>query len=402
MPWQTVTPMSQRLEFVQTVLRRHQSIREACRQFHISEKTGYKWLDRYARGGPAALADRSHVPITPPHQVTPAIVAELCDRRTLHPTWGARKLRAVLVEEQPAIPWPVASTITTLLRRAGLITPRRRRIRDREAWATRQLTAGTAPNDVWAADFKGEFRLQPGPYCYPLTVSDLCSRYVLGCTALPSTASEGVEAQFRRVFETYGLPRVIRTDNGVPFAAPNSLGSLSRLGAWWIRLGIRPERIRKGAPQENGEHERMHRTLKAEATRPPAATLEAQQRRFDDWRRTFNQQRPHEALGMTPPATHYVSSPRLFPSRRPPPLEYPPHYEQRRVMCDGRIRLHKDRVFLTTVLEGDEVALEPIADGEWRIFFGPLQLGIYSAPLLTFTPQLSWTLQDRTDTLTSP
>lgn len=400
MPWPTATPMSQRLEFVQLVVRRQTTIREACRQFHISEKTGYKWLDRYARGGPAALADRSHAPVTPPHQVARAIVDAICAERERNPTWGARKLRAVLRAEQPEVAWPAASTMTILLKRAGLIVPRRRRIRDREAWATAHLTTPASPNDVWAADFKGEFRLRTGPYCYPLTVSDLQSRYVLACTALASTAADPVQAAFIGLFTTYGLPRVIRTDNGIPFGAPNSLGSLSRLGVWWIRLGIRPERIRKGEPQENAEHERMHRTLKADATRPPRDSLDAQQRAFDHWRRMFNERRPHEALGMTPPAQHYTRSARPYPTRRLPTLEYAPHLELRRVAADGSFKWRSDRIFLSQVLANEDIALDATGDGEWTLSFGPLQLGRYSAHRLAFEPDVGWT--PRPDANSSP
>jgi hypothetical protein len=240
------------------------------------------------------------------------------------------------------------------------------------------------------ADFKGEFRLARGPYCYPLTISDLCSRYVLTVTALASTASEPAAAQFRQCFATYGLPRVIRTDNGVPFGAPGALGGLSPLAVWWIRLGIRPERIDRGVPEQNGAHERMHRTLKAESTRPPSATLALQHQRFERWRRTFNDRRPHEALGNTPPADHYVPSRRPLP-RRLPLLEYPADVELRRVTSGGTIYWRTTRLFLSTTLAGEYVSLRETADGEWTIAFGPLTLGIYSASALAFYEALAWT-----------
>lgn len=392
MPWTPSSLMSERLEFVRAVLHRSagQSIRDICRATGITEKTGHKWLARYGAGGPAALADRSHAPHRPAHQVPPALVAPILALRDAHPTWGGRKLRDVLRREQPDQPWPAASTITTLLKRAGLVTSRRRTLRARAAWAhPARLTPADAPNEVWAADFKGEFRLAAGPYCYPLTLTDLHSRYVLAVDGLSSTASGPAQAQCQRCFEQHGLPRVIRTDNGVPFGAPRALGGLSALAVWWIRLGIRPERIERGAPQQNGAHERMHKTLKAEATRPPSATLAAQQQRFDAWRRTFNERRPHEALAGAPPAAHYGPSPRPFP-RQLPLVDYAPHLELRRVSGRGEIRWRRGSVFLSTVLAGEYVSLAETADDEWTIAFGPLTLGVYSTPQLQFVDALAW------------
>lgn len=391
MPWRTESVMSQRQEFITAVVRRRSgtSIRAICQQMGITEKTGHKWLQRYAVDGPEGLADRSHRPLVPAHQVAPALVDAIVALREKHDTWGARKLRAALLDEHPATAWPVPSTITTLLKREGLIVPRRRTGRERAAWAHTALTAPTAPNDVWAADFKGEFRLRAGPYCYPLTASDLCSRFVLTVTGLPSPDVEATAARFRCCFERYGLPRVIRTDNGVPFGAPTALGGLSTLAVWWIRLGIRPERIAKGAPQQNGAHERMHRTLKAEATRPASASWAAQQQRFEAWRRTFNERRPHEALGNRRPAELYTPSPRPFP-RRLPPLAYPAHCDLRRVDSSGTIKWRHTPIFLSRVLAGEYVSLEETAEDEWTIAFGPLTLGTYSDSLLTFTERLAW------------
>jgi putative transposase len=393
MPWPTQTPMSQRLEFIHAVLHRApgESIIDICRQIGISEKTGHKWLTRFGDAGPAALADRSHAPHQPAHQVPVPIAAALCQLREAQPTWGARKLRDVLAREQPTVAWPAPSTITSLLTRAGLVTTRRRSLRERSGWLRgRPLTPAAAPNDVWTADFKGEFRLGSGPYCYPLTIADLSSRYLLAVTGLAGTATETAEAVFRRCFAEVGLPRVIRTDNGVPFAAPGALGGLSVLSVWWIRLGIRPERIEKGVPQQNGAHERMHRTLKAEATRPPSSSWPAQQARFDEWRRTFNERRPHEALQNTPPATHYTASPRALP-RRLPPIEYPRDVEVRRVMSSGELSWQATPIFLSKVLRGEYVALRETAEAEWTVLFGPLTLGTYSLRLLAFVPQLAWT-----------
>lgn len=391
MPWQTHSLMSQRLTFIDAVLHRApgESIVDICRATGISEKTGHKWIQRFSSGGPAALADQSRAPHLPAHQVAPAIVRQLCALREAHPTWGARKLRKVLTAEQPQVRWPAPSTITALLTRLGLVTRRRRSVRERTTWARSPLTPAGAPNDVWSADFKGQFRLGHGAYCFPLTIGDLHSRYVLAVIALESVSTAPVAGSFQRCFADYGLPRVIRTDNGVPFASPNALGGLSPLAVWWLHFGIRPERIERGAPQQNGVHERMHRTLKAEATRPPSASRTSQQARFERWRCEFNERRPHEALGNTPPATHYRPSSRPFP-RRVPPFDYPAHLELRRVEPNGTIGWHHERVFLSEVLQGEYVGLEETATDEWTITLGPLTLGVYSEELFTFVPQLAW------------
>lgn len=389
MPWSIPSLMSQRDEFIRALLHRRVPIRTLCQQFGLSEKTGYKWLARYEAHGVEGLRDRSHAPHVAAHQVPRPLVDALCALREAHPTWGPKKLRAVLAAAQPARCWPAPSTITRVLQREGVPLRPRRTAPERGAWAS-GLTTPTAPNTVWAADFKGEFRLRSGPYCYPLTVSDLQSRYVLGCSALPSVATPSARALFEQHFRAYGLPQVLRTDNGVPFGVPSGLGGLSTLALWWIRLGIRPERIPPGRPQHNGVHERMHRTLKAEATRPAAATFAEQQRRFTAWQRTFNTERPHEALGQTPPAQHYTPSPRPYP-RRLPPLDYPLHYELRRVDAGGSIRWRGERVFLSELLAHEDVGLTPTSADRWTLYFGPLQLGHYHLEAMVFREDVCWT-----------
>jgi len=388
MPWQTQSPMSQRLAFIEALMSGRRSMRALCQEFGIAEKTGHKWRNRFVAGGPEALRDRSHAPVVAPHQIGAAQRDAILALREAHPTWGARKLRQRLCTRAPETTWPAASTITTLLKRAGLIVPRPRRDPAASRWATTGLTPPQGPNDVWATDFKGEFRLRSGAYCYPLTVTDLHSRYVLGCDALASTATMPTQQAFTQLFQRYGLPRVIRSDNGVPFAGPNALGGLSRLAVWWIRLGIRPERIRKGKPTQNGRHERMHRTLKAEATQPEH-TLEAQQRRFARWQREFNTERPHEALGQTPPAMHYLASDRRWP-RRLPLVEYPAHLQLRRVSPTGCITIGGTRISLSVTLAGEYVGVQEHADDRWQIRFGPLELGYWVAPDDTFEADLRW------------
>jgi putative transposase len=388
MPWQTSTPMSKRQEFIDALLSGRTPFRQLCAEFGINHKTGYKWRERFRLGGPAALADGSHAPKQPAHQVARDVREAIVALRQQHPTWGARKLRAWLAQRHPTTPWPAASTITLVCARAGLILPRRRHDPAHTRWATSALTKPDAPNRVWATDFKGEFKLQTGAYCYPLTLTDGHSRFLLACEALASTAGESAQPVFTRIFQRYGLPDVLRSDNGVPFSQPTALGGLSRLSVWWIRLGIRPERIAKGTPTQNGAHERMHRTLKAEATRP-APSLDAQQRHFARWQHEYNHDRPHEALGQTPPAAHYQPSDRPWPKRLPP-LDYPLSAEVRDVDANGYIRFRGDQFFLSTTLHGEAVALSQTDDEHWQVRFGPLQLGHYVTIDGSFIPDLTW------------
>jgi hypothetical protein len=250
-----------------------------------------------------------------------------------------------------------------------------------------------APNDVWSTDFKGQFRLADGELCYPLTAQDTFSRFVIGTTALSSTAALPVEIAFTRHFQEYGIPKVIRSDNGVPFASPSAIGRLSKLSAWWIRLGIRPERIEPGEPQQNGTHERMHKTLKADATRPPSLSLSEQQLRFDRFRREYNDDRPHESLGQKTPASCYAPSARVFPSRLPE-LTYPAHFEVRVVSESGGINFGGRRFQMSTALTNQELGLEETDDELWTVSFGPLILGTLHYPSSTFIDDVRWKSDD--------
>ena len=388
MPWRIDSPMSLRLEFVQACARRGAPITALCERYGISEKTGHKWLRRFVQEGAAGLADRSHVPHRYPHAVSAGQVAAILRVRRQHPTWGARKVRRWLEDARPSQAWPAASTVGAVLDRHGLIVHRRRRRGQLWQSRTRELTPATAPNEVWTADFKGQFRLRTGPYCYPLTVADAYSRYLLGCTAVPQCTVAVTRARFEGLFHTYGLPRVLRTDNGLPFAHPNSLGRLSTLAVWWIKLGIRPEHIDPSSPWQNGRHERFHRTLKADATRPASPTFPAQQRRFDRFRLIYNTERPHEALNQDPPARHYTPS--LRPYTRPQSFEYPAHLDVRRVSLDGDFKWRASSFYLTQALRHELVALEETAEDHWSVFFGPLQLGVIHDSPWRFTPELVW------------
>jgi putative transposase len=371
MPWQEVLPMDLRRQFVHDVLRGVAPFAELCRAYRISRRTGYKWLRRFEAEGLAGLRDRSRRPHTCPHAVAPAVVAALLEARHRHPSWGPRKLLALVRQRAPAAAWPARSSVARLLRRYGLSAPRRRR--RRLGHPGRPLTPLLAPNAVWTADFKGQFRTGDGVYCYPLTVADGYSRYLLACVALTGTTVAESRPVFERLFRNYGLPEQIRTDNGVPFAT-GALGRLSALSVWWVRLGIRPELIEPARPYQNGRHERMHLTLKRETARPPQASRQRQQRRFDAFRAEFNHERPHEALADATPASAYQPSVRPYPVRLPP-LEYPSHFEVRRVSRNGGIRWHKRWVNVSHVLGEEVVGLTEIDDGEWDLYFGPLRLG---------------------------
>jgi putative transposase len=372
MPWREVWPMEEKLRFVAAVLDDECSMTELCESFGVSRKTGYKWLARYREYGPEGLYELSRAPHRVPWAIAPEQGAAVLAMRRAHPSWGPKKLRVKLYERAPEQSQPAASTIGELLRRHGLIRPRKRR---RHAVPNPgPLSVASNPNDVWSIDFKGWFRTQDGARCDPLTVSDGYSRYLLCTEALARPDYESCRAQLKRVFGEYGLPRVIRSDNGAPFASLGA-GGLSRLGVWWVKLGIWPERIEPGKPEQNGRHERMHKTLKAETAAAPAANLAQQQQRFDRFRHEYNHERPHEALGQTPPAQHYSPSPRLYPARLEVPL-YPPDYLVRRVRSTGEIKWRGELVFVSEPLIGEIVGLKETPTGDAELYFGPLPLGL--------------------------
>lgn len=371
MPWSQTSPMDQKTQFIADYLRRSLSFVELCEMYGISRKTGYKWVSRYLTNGPAALEDQSRRPRSSPTQTPEYIVAALIEARQRHPSWGAKKILTLVHKKHPWWPLPHRSTVCDIFKRRGLVPKKRNRRRIGHPGKPTSLI--TAPNNLWAADFKGEFKTRDGLYCYPLTITDGYSRFLLACQGLHSTAVDHAKPVFTRVFKQFGLPQRIRTDNGVPFAT-NTLARLSRLSAWWVRLGVIPELIEPGKPQQNGRHERMHKTLKAEATRPPAATLRAQQRKFNTFRDEFNYERPHEALDQQTPASQYQPSTREMPNRLPP-LEYPNRFELRYVSANGGIRWRSDWVNVSIVCAGEYVGLEEIDDGVWNVYFGPLKLG---------------------------
>ena len=371
MPWSETSPMNQRVRFIADYHHRLLTVAELCSLYGVSRKTGYKWIERFRCDGPRGLHERSRRPHSCPHQTSSTIVDALLTARRHHPSWGAKKLVRILSQKHPSWEWPALSTCCDILKRHGMVRKPRRRVRP--GHPGRPMTPMTAPNEIWTADFKGQFRTRNGIYCYPLTVMDGYSRYLLSCQGLCSTAHRETKPVFRRLFQEYGLPQLVRTDNGAPFAT-TALGRLSQLSVWWIRLGIYPELIEPAHPQQNGRHERFHKTLKAETARPPKGHLASQQRRFNAFREEYNEERPHEALGQEVPASRYQASPRPFPKRLPS-IEYPGHYEKRLVSRNGGIRWNSQWVNVSHVLGGEYVGLEEIDNGLWDVYFGPLRLG---------------------------
>ena len=374
MPWSVSTPMTQRRDFVEDAVRGLYSMTELCARYGISRRIGYKWLERYQRDGRTGLADRSRRPHHSPHQLEPELTVLLLATRRTHPTWGPRKILAYLTRRHERGHWPAPSTVGMLFTAHGLVRARRRR--RPLGHPGRPTTPMAAPNAVWTADFKGDFATRDGVRCYPLTVVDGFSRYLLACRALPGQTYAATEPVFERLFHEFGLPERIRTDNGVPFATV-ALCRLSELSVWWLKLGIQPELIEPAHPEQNGRHERLHRTLKAETTKPPAQTAQGQQRRFRTFQQEFNEERPHEALDGDPPASWYHRSSRRYPLQLQEP-EYPSHFEVRYVSRNGGVRWRNRWVNVSHVLAEEYVGLEEVEDGVWSVYFGPVLLGRFS------------------------
>jgi transposase InsO family protein len=372
MPWRETSVMEERLRFVARLLE-GEGMSEVCRDFGISRKTGYKIFNRYRQDGLEALTDRSRRPVRYANQLPDAIEAMIVRYKEEKPHWGARKIRELLVRKLAGdIRIPANSTVHAVLDRHGLVSQARKRLRANKAVGTALSQAYNA-NDLWCADFKGEFKLGNGRYCYPLTVTDQASRYLLACEAFESTREHAVLQAFHRLFAEYGLPRGIRSDNGLPFASPNGLYNLSKLSVFWLRLGITIERIRPGRPQQNGRHERMHLTLKKEATRPPARTFLQQQARFDEFVREFNRERPHEAIGMKVPADLYSASSRPYLGL--PHIDYPFHDRDVLVTHCGRVCMCRKKINISTVLAGQKLGLKEVEDGIWLVSFMHYDLG---------------------------
>ena len=371
MPWKDGTKMDERLRFVARRLE-GEAMSDLCREFGISRKTGHKIFNRYKEEGVIALCDRSRRPVRYANQLPDQIEQAIVRAKKDKPSWGARKIRELLVRRLAGdVRIPAISTVHAVLDRHGLVKKKRRRTRQRALGTT--LSPGSVPNALWCVDFKGEFRLGNRQYCYPLTVTDHASRFILACEALESTKEVGVIEAFHTLFSERGLPAAIRSDNGVPFASPNGLYNLSKLAVWWLRLGIAIERIRPGHPQQNGRHERMHLTLKTETTKPAGSHHLQQQVRFDDFVREFNTERPHEGLGMAMPADIYTPSERPYDGR--PDIDYPFHDTDALITACGRLCMHRKKINISTVLAGQRVGLSEVDDGIWLVSFMHYDLG---------------------------
>jgi putative transposase len=371
MPWQECFKMDERLRFVARLLE-GEKMAVLCREFDVSRKTGYKIFSRYKDCGLEGLTDRSRRPYRQGCQLPFQIENLILQLKREYPSWGAPKIREKIRRKHSEIQLPAISTVHAVLDRHGLVNrPRRRRYKAEGTELSRPLQ----PNELWCADYKGEFMLADRRYCYPLTVTDAASRYLLSCEALSSTKAKYAFTVFERVFKDFGLPQAIRTDNGVPFASPNSLFGLSKLSVWWLRLGIRIERIKPAHPEQNGRHERMHLTLKKEATKPAAKNFLQQQGKFDHFMEEYNQERPHQAIGMKYPAELYVSSSR--PYKGLSDLEYPFHDRTITVTCCGRICIGRRKINLSTVFAGQNVGIKEVSDKVWLVSFMQYDLGFF-------------------------
>lgn len=380
MPWRETNPVLERRHFIQDVRSGHWRMSELCLRYGVSRVTGYKWLDRYEQGGEACLLDMSRAPRSSPAATAPELVRLILEESDRY-RWGPRKVRRRLLKRHPNKPWPARSTIGDILKRNGRSHSRRTRRRWRHPGAAPFTT--TAPNQIWTVDFKGQFRMRNGRYCYPLTVVDHFSRYLLCLHGMHDIDTTAVKAQFRRLFRSHGLPQAIRSDNGAPFAS-TAIHGLTHLNVWWLQLGITHQRITPGHPQQNAAHERMHRELKRELPRPPAANLNLQQRMFNRFRRIYNHIRPHEALGDETPASRWKRSTRRYSGRLVPP-NYPGHFEKRRVSNAGCFRLHSGQIFLSQALNGETIGLEQIDDGLWNILYYDNLLARYDERTRTLT-----------------
>jgi len=372
MPWRETCAMEQRKKFVDDWLDGQWNMTELCETYGVSRKTGYKWLERFETRGAEGLEDLRREARSHPNQTRAPVELRIMALRRQHPFWGPRKLKSRLERLHPDLAWPASSTIGGILRRRGLVMPRRRRQERTPLYAGPYLDELT-PNDVWAADFKGWFRTQDGTRIDPLTMTDCASRYLIRCHTVRKTDGNSVRTQFTAAFREFGMPKAIKTDNGTPFAS-KGLGGLSPLAVWLVKLGITPQRTRPAHPQDNGAHERMHKTLKQATAKPPKVDAAAQQKAFERFRNEFNEERPHEALGMKTPSEIYAPSSRPFPARLAP-IAYPSGALTKRVNDDGTIWFKEKRIYVSKALADEYIRMDEEGRGQWDVYFGPVALG---------------------------
>jgi transposase InsO family protein len=382
MPWKESRIVDQRLQFLSSYQKKEMSLSDLCREFGVSRPTGYRWINRYKEVGPEGLLDRSRKPHGCSHATSEATENAILALRSKHPSRGARKLKARLEKVQPRVNWPAASTFGNILHRAGLTNPKQKKRRTTPC--SEPFSEVTAPNQLWCMDFKGYFSTGDGTRCDPFTITDAHSRYLIRCQTVSRMDLSQVVAVCEAAMREYGMPARIRTDNGAPFAGTGLLG-LSKLSLSWTKMGIVHERIQPGRPQQNGRHERMHRTLKEDTTKPPALTLRLQQKKFDRFRQIFNHERPHEGLNNETPASLYQRSSIMFP-RVLTPFTYPRGFQTRRVNTSGDISWHKDRVFISQVFSFEDLGFEEMDEEIFRVYFREIELGELDVTELRFRP----------------
>ncbi len=370
MPWRRTEPMDERVHFISDYLKAKYEVSALCESYGISRKTGYKWIKRYKEHGVDGLKEVSRRPHNSPYGTPVAVKKEIIELRKRY-GWGPKKLLSIMGRKHPNRYLPGRSTVCDILKLEGLI--KKRRARRTIPPMQRPFAPIDHPNAVWSADFKGQFRINNGRYCYPLTVTDSYSRYLLECRALTGTGLESAKKVFNNLFKKYGIPERIRTDNGGPFASVSASG-LSQLSLWWVQLGIYPERIDAGKPYQNGRHERMHRDLKAKTVKPPASSIKAQQKRFDNFSKEYNEVRPHEALNFKTPSSLYRPSNRSMP-KSVVSFQYPEHYEVRHVQHNGMIYWRNSLVYAGYLLKDQHLGLQEIDNGIWDVYLGTFLLG---------------------------
>jgi putative transposase len=370
MPWKRTCAMSERFGFIAEMQRGERSLSELCRVFGISRKTGHKWWARFAQEGYAGLQERSSAPVSHPNAIRSEMRDRLLEVRRAHSDWGPQKVLDYLTPRHPGMEWPAVSTVAQFFMREGLVKARQRQRRSVPFGAP--FTIATAPNELWSADFKGQFRMHDARLCYPLTMSDGFSRYLLCCRGLRRPTLAATQPWFEWAFREYGLPAAIRTDNGAPFAS-TALGGISSLSLWLLKHGVIPERIRPAHPEQNGRHERLHGTLKRACA--PQANLRAQQRAFDRFRYDYNCERPHQALGGKCPHSLYRASPRAYPKRLPE-LQYPHGFVVRYVHSSGQFKWRGTTWYVGPVFSGEPLGLKPVDDAIWQVHVGPLAIAL--------------------------
>ncbi len=377
MPWKETDAMNEKVKFISAWLTKEYSISELCRNFGISRPIAYKIINRYEAEGVIGLKERSRAHHTHPQKTNDETVALILKVKSRYPQWGPRKIRDWLDIEYPDESWPAASTIGDHLKKHGLVKEKKKR--KKTPPHSQPFINCTQVNEVWSADFKGQFKLGNEQLCYPLTISDNYSRYLIECRCLPHPTYAAVRKYFEGVFKQYGLPDAIRTDNGSPFASVG-IGGLSRLSIWWVRLGIMPERILPGHPEQNGRHERMHRTLKDATVKPPKATMHAQQMAMSRFKEEYNYARPHEALVNKRPGDIYTRSTRAYPSKLPE-IEYSSAYLIKRIRTSGEVKIFGKNIYVGSNLAGERIGLKQIESEQYELYFSSLRLGVLDARL---------------------